>query len=265
MKKIIAFILVLSTFFLCGCTVDDNIFGYLNDKMQKDLDEQGLLYKFPPVETSVEAVLDESVEQYYEVTDIIINGENYTDVYFENTGIEFTARELAVPRKAVANYSDIHTFYEFETDSGVTVLADNINLKIFIRPEDEEKFIDFYHDYNNYDYFCYDSNKNGKNVKLEADYMARLFTELTLLHTTTDNMDYQVLDYYNTIVIDEDCENYTIRAVSKDWLVEFHEVVMIFYFNGKYYCAESYCDESYYCNVLSDEYQQYFKKTFETK
>lgn len=245
MKKLAAFIIVLSTVLLCGC----------------DFFEPDFYYRLPAVETGVEAVLNDEIEQPVEVTDIIVNGEKYTDVYFENTGFDIKVRELATPIKAVANYAEHHTFYEFQSYSGVQVLADNINLQLFVRNSDEKAFLEYYHNFANYDYYCYRDDGKIVTSEIDVDYMVDVYTESEVNYDWTYDNDIEPKVFsQETVFIEENCEQYTIKAISKDWLIEYHQIVLICCQNGKYYYADDYYDNGYDCIAFSDEYQQYFKK-----
>ncbi|MBQ8575535.1 MAG: hypothetical protein IJ447_05765 [Clostridia bacterium] len=259
MKKIVAFLLVLSTFFLCGCSVDDNIFEFLNRKLVVEpLVEDGLFYKFPPAQTGVEAVLDESVEQPFGITDIIINGQKYTDAAQD-------VSENAKWIKPIANYSDEFTFYEFETDSGVYVIADNINLQIFVKPEDKEKFTAYYDDLSNYIFMCLDEKYNLVGTNLDNQMLKTLVKENRWVHEGGhyDISEYSALKDYQTVLIEDFDGMYPIIATSKDWLVDGNYQSYLYQKDGVFY--SSLYDSAYdgypaEAVELSNEYQQYFRK-----
>ncbi len=258
MKKIFIFILLFSIAFLYGCNSNENIFDFLNRKLVVEpLIEDGLFYVFPPADTGVTAILDDEVDQPFGITDIIINGEKYTDVQTD-------ASKQAKTVKAIANYSEEFTFYEFESDSGVYVIADNVNLQIFVKPEDKETFLLYYEDLSNYNFNCLDDKNNLAGANLDNEMMKKLIQENEWVHSG-DNYnlsEYEALKDYNTVPL-RDCDGvYSITAHSKDWLVDRYYQSYIYEKNGVFYSSlYGEQDEEYPAQAveLTEEYQEYFK------
>ncbi len=259
MKRIIAFVLILSTLFLCGCTLDDKFFEFLNNKLVVDpLKEEGLFYQLPPADTGVTAFLDESVEQPFGITDIIINNQKYTDAFQD-------ASENARYIKPIANYSEEFTFYEFESDSGIYVIADNINLQIFVKPEDTDKFTAYYDDLSNYNFMCLDEDLKPVGTNFDNQIIKKLIQENRRADEGGhyDLSEYVALKYYNAAEL-RDCDAiYSITAHSKDWLVDKHYQSYLYEKDGVFYSSlYAGWDEKHPIQAieLTDDYQLYFKE-----
>lgn len=251
MKKIVAFLLVLSTFFLCGCSSDKGLFEYLNEK---DAEEMRV---FPHVDTGIEAELLGSVEQ--QETAFLLDGEKYVSV------ADYKVSKNAKRIKAVANYQ-YHTFYEFETDCGVRVLADNIYLQIFVKQSDRLEFISYYEDLNNYNRFCYDSKNNMVDYAMDSSFVQKMFSSQVWVNEGEcyDVSLYRKSGINENFTIDGYDEIYFIKTVSTDWLLEYYEGMVICRKDEDFYITLRY-KENYEPLKLSDEYQQYFKKAFAEK
>lgn len=259
MKKPVAFLLILTTVFLCGCNLVDGIFDYSTDKMIESLDEENVFYQLPHAQTGVTVELDPSVEQPYEVTDIIINDEKYV-------ATEHYASKQARRIKPIANYVEHHTFYELESDSGIYVIADNINLKIFVKPEDSERFAEYYGDGINYNYLCLDENDDVIPIVLDNEIISTIMSEREQIFYRSNGVVSGFASFCDGgyVYLDSYDRAYSVMMQSKDWLTETQlGSVYIIEKDGVFYCDgyDFYSDEDPIAVLtLSDEYQQYFRE-----
>ena len=259
MKKLVAFVLILTTVSLYGCNLVDGIFDYSTDKMIESLDKENVFYQFPPAQTGVTVELDPSVEQPYEVTDIIINDEKYV-------ATEYYASKQARRIKPIANYAEHHTFYELESDSGIYVIADNINLKIFVKPGDSERFAEYYGDGTNYNYLCLDENDDVIPIVLDNEIISTIMSDREQMFNSSNGVVWGFASFCDggDVYLNSYDRAYSVVMMqSKDWLTQTSGSVYIIEKDGVFYC-DSYdiYSEGHAIAVLmlSDEYQQYFRE-----
>ena len=205
---------------------------------------------YDDVDTEIKAEIDteNDIKDNYRYDYLIIEGKQYSLVQKDNYLLH--ASDYATVLEPFANFGDEnqYTLYEVENDCDFKVYADSKNRALYCETEFVDDLINFYSDYNNFDFYCYLNNNDDeiKKTNIDSDKFS------SLLKKYDDNPHITYVDYKK-----KDITFLTIVPVSKDklyqeWQTDLYKI------ENNVYLHRSLGDIK-----LSDKDAKYFLQFFE--